>query len=149
MANTKPTKSSAGQGRPPFIDLLGLKFERLDSGEILVKLPMRDELIGNLATGTVHGGAISAMLDVTGGLAVFQKLRIDMKDQSLEDQMNRLSKVKTIDMRVDYLRPPKGNEFIGTASILRTGNKVAVTRMELHNDEQSLIAVGTGTYTVG
>ncbi|MCP4614563.1 MAG: thioesterase family protein, partial [Planctomycetes bacterium] len=53
------------------------------------------------------------------------------------------------DMRVDYLRPPKGNEFIGTASILRRGNKVAVTRMELHNDEDKLIAVGTGTYTVG
>ncbi len=149
MAKEKSSKSSSGPGRPPFIDLLGLTFERLDSGEILVKLPMRDELIGNLETGTVHGGAISAMLDVTGGLAVFQKLRKDMQDQSLEDQMKRLSKVKTIDMRVDYLRPPKGNEFIGTASILRGGNKVAATRMELHNDDEKLIAVGTGTYTVG
>jgi len=52
-------------------------------------------------------------------------------------------------MRVDYLRPPIGNEFIGTASILRKGSKVAVTRMELHNDEKKLIAVGTGTYIVG
>ncbi|MFC2027595.1 thioesterase family protein, partial [Chloroflexota bacterium] len=104
---------------------------------------------GNLETGTIHGGAISAMLDITGGLAVFRKLRKDMQELSLEDQMKRLSKVKTIDMRVDYLRPPKGNEFIGTASILRTGNKVAVTRMELHNDDEKLIAVGTGTYIVG
>jgi acyl-coenzyme A thioesterase PaaI-like protein len=31
---------------------------------------------------------------------------------------------------------------------LRTGNKVAVTRMELHNNERQLIAVGTGAYTV-
>ncbi len=149
MAKEKSMKSRPSHGIPPFIDLLGLTFERLDSGEILVKLPMKDELIGNLETGTVHGGAISAMLDVTGGLAVFQKLRKDMQGQSLEDQMKRLSKVKTIDMRVDYLRPPKGNEFIGTASILRKGNKVAVTRMELHNDDENLIAVGTGTYTVG
>ena len=103
MAKEKSSKSNVKHGRPPFIDLLGLTFERLDSGEILVKLPMRDELIGNLETGTVHGGAISAMLDVTGGLAVFQKLRKDMQDQSLEDQMERLSKVKTIDMRVDCL----------------------------------------------
>ena len=149
MANKKPSKPSNIQGRPPFIDLLGLTFERLDSGEVLVKLPMRDELIGNLETGTVHGGAISAMLDITGGFAVFQKLRKDMKEQSLEDQMKRLSKVKTIDMRVDYLRPPKGIEFIGTASILRRGSKVAVTRMELHNEEGALIAVGTGTYIIG
>ncbi len=54
MAKEKSSKSSSGHGRPPFIDLLGLTFERLDSGEILVKLPMRDELIGNLETGTVH-----------------------------------------------------------------------------------------------
>jgi acyl-coenzyme A thioesterase PaaI-like protein len=32
--------------------------------------------------------------------------------------------------------------------ILRLGNRVAVTRMELHNDEGSLIAVGTGAYLV-
>jgi acyl-coenzyme A thioesterase PaaI-like protein len=32
---------------------------------------------------------------------------------------------------------------------MRTGRKVAVTRMELHNDERVLVAVGTGTYIVG
>jgi acyl-coenzyme A thioesterase PaaI-like protein len=33
--------------------------------------------------------------------------------------------------------------------VLRTGSKVAVTRMEMHNDQKTLIAVGTGTYIVG
>ncbi len=98
MAKEKSSKLRSGHGGPPFIDLLGLTFEWLDSGEILVKLPVRGELIGNLETGTVHGGAISAMLDVTGGLAVFQKLRKDMEDQFLEDQMKLFSKIKTIDM---------------------------------------------------
>jgi acyl-coenzyme A thioesterase PaaI-like protein len=32
---------------------------------------------------------------------------------------------------------------------MRTGRKVAVTRMELKNQEDLLIAVGTGTYIVG
>jgi acyl-coenzyme A thioesterase PaaI-like protein len=32
---------------------------------------------------------------------------------------------------------------------LRTGARVAVTRMEMRNDADKLIAVGTGTYTVG
>ena len=95
------------------------------------------------------GGVVSTMLDIAGGLAVFHILRKDMKEQPLEEQVKRLNMVKTIDMRVDFLRPPKGNEFTGTASILRRGNKVAVTRMELHNDDDKLIAVGTGTYTVG
>ena len=63
--------------------------------------------------------------------------------------MQRLSKVGTIDMRVDYLRPGTGKHFTATGWILRTGGKVAVTRMELRNEEETLIAVGTGTYTVG
>ncbi len=55
----------------------------------------------------------------------------------------------TIDLRIDYLLPGKGRYFIASGSILRIGNKVAITRMELHNDEQRLIAAGSGTYMLG
>jgi uncharacterized protein (TIGR00369 family) len=63
--------------------------------------------------------------------------------------MERLTKVATIDMRVDYLRPGIGEEFTASGYILRTGNKVAVVRMELYNDQNALIAVGTASYIVG
>jgi acyl-coenzyme A thioesterase PaaI-like protein len=33
--------------------------------------------------------------------------------------------------------------------VLRSGSRVVVTRMEFHNDEGKLVAVGTGTYIVG
>jgi len=52
-------------------------------------------------------------------------------------------------MRVDYLRPGKGNRFKSTGTVMRTGNRVAVTRMELSNEKNVLIAVGTGAYIVG
>jgi len=52
-------------------------------------------------------------------------------------------------MRVDFLRPGLGVEFVATGTVLRVGRKVAVTRMELHNDEDSLIAVATGAYSTG
>jgi acyl-coenzyme A thioesterase PaaI-like protein len=32
---------------------------------------------------------------------------------------------------------------------MRTGRKVAVTRMELKNSEDIMIAVGTGAYIIG
>ena len=60
-----------------------------------------------------------------------------------------LSKLGTIDMRVDYLRPGRGKRFDAVSTLLRAGNKVAVVRTELHNDEGYLIAVSTGTYLVG
>ena len=52
-------------------------------------------------------------------------------------------------MRVDYLRPGRGIAFNATAMLLRTGNKVAVVRSELHADDGTLIALGTGTYLCG
>ena len=69
--------------------------------------------------------------------------------EPFEKTAKRLAKIGTIDMRVDYLRPGLGKQFRATSYELRTGNKVTVTRMELHNDEDVLIAVGTGTYIMG
>ncbi|MCP4323943.1 MAG: thioesterase family protein, partial [Alteromonadales bacterium] len=60
-----------------------------------------------------------------------------------------LSKLSTIDLRTDFLRPGRGKQFIVTARIIRSGSKVAVARMEMHNEEGEHIAFGTGTYMVG
>jgi uncharacterized protein (TIGR00369 family) len=134
---------------PPFIELLGIQFEPLDNGGISIKLAMRDDLSRSGNSPVLHGGVISAMMDVIGGSVVAWKLKDDIKDLPLEEQAKKLIRVNTIDLRVDYLRPGKGKVFTATGSILRTGKKLAVTRMELHNEEQVLIAVGTGTYTAG
>ena len=42
-----------------------------------------------------------------------------------------------------------GKHFVATGSILRAGNKVAVSRMDLRNDEGTHIATATGTYLIG
>ena len=55
----------------------------------------------------------------------------------------------TIDLRVDYLRPGRGERFTATSTLLRAGNKVAVARVELHNEAQVYIASATATYMVG
>jgi uncharacterized protein (TIGR00369 family) len=71
-----------------------------------------------------------------------------MRGKSLEAKLERSSRISTIDLRVDFLRPGLGKRFIATANTLRAGNKVVVTRIELHNDQNDLIAVGTGSYLV-
>ena len=68
---------------------------------------------------------------------------------SSAERMARLSKLGTIDLRIDYLRPGRGQRFTATAVLLRSGNKVAVVRSELHSDDGTLVAVGTGTYLCG
>lgn len=133
----------------PFNKFLGIRITQLDLEQVKMELPVRPELIGNSFQGILHGGVIATLLDVTGGamamLAMFQR------DHLLphSERMARLSRLGTIDLRVDYLRPGRGQLFTADATLLRSGNKVAVVRSELHNEEGVRVAVGTGTYLCG
>ena len=133
----------------PFNKLIGMKIETLDLDKIGIRFEMRPELVGNFTRGNLHGGVISSVLDVTGGMVAWIGIMKKMEGQSFDAISERFNKIGTIDIRVDYLRPGLGEYFIATGSTLRTGNKVSVSRMELHNDKGILIAVGTGTYVVG
>jgi uncharacterized protein (TIGR00369 family) len=132
----------------PFNRVLGITVESLSLDQASVRLPMREELIGNFIRGSLHGGVISSTLDFMGGLVAFLSVLKTMQGQSVKAMAERFAKIGTIDMRIDYLRPGIGEYFIATGYVLRTGKKVAVTRMELHNDGRELIAVGTGAYVV-
>ena len=135
--------------RIPFNKVLGLSVESFEMDQIQIRIGMRPELVGNFLRGNLHGGVISSILDVVGGMVAWLGVMKKMKDCPLEEMTERFSRVGTIDLRVDYLRPGLGDFFIGTGSIIRAGNKVTVVRMELHNNEDQMIAVGTGTYIVG
>ena len=121
----------------------------MDEEHMQVKFDMRDELVGNFMRGNLHGGVISSVLDLVGGMNAWLGVMKQMKDRSLDDLVERFIKIGTIDLRVDYLRPGFGEYFISTGNIMRTGNRVSVVQMELENDQKQLIAVGTGTYIVG
>lgn len=136
------------EDRIPFNSVLGLQIESLDFDSAALKLAMTEQLVGNFYKGSLHGGVVSATLDVTGGLVAFLGVIKKMRGKPTEQTMERFSRMATIDLRVDYLRPGLGEHFLATGYILRIGNRVAVTRMELHNDEKRLIAVGTGAYQV-
>lgn len=135
----------------PFNKVLGLRPTKLSQDYCEFKMKMKDDLIGNFLQGILHGGAISTALDVTGGamamIAAWQRLKEHKVPAS--ERPKTLSKLGTIDMRVDFLQPGKGKEFTISSTLLRIGNKVAVTRMEFKNENDELIAVGTGTYLCG
>ncbi|MFC6441447.1 thioesterase family protein [Bowmanella sp. JS7-9] len=132
----------------PFNQLLGLVFVRYDNEQVEIHMPANQQLTGNPMLGILHGGVTASILDTAGGLmAVLEAVR-HMPDVAIDELRQRLRKVGTIDMRVDYLRPGSGDTFIATAHVIRKGSRVAVCRMELHNDQGTHIAVGTGTYMI-
>jgi hypothetical protein len=108
-------------------------------------------LRGSRALAREVGKDLTALvnLDTVGGLVALLGVMQQLEECSDQERVRRLGKIGTIDLRVDYLRSGLGREFFASGFVLRTGNKVAVTRMELHNEKESLLAVGTGTYIVG
>lgn len=135
--------------RIPFNRVLGVEIESLSFESAQIRFGYREDLVGNFVRGSLHGGVVSATLDLTGGLVAFVTALKAMDGGTPEEKTARLANVGTIDLRVDYLRPCMGEHFIASGYVLRAGNKVTVARMELHNDEDAHIAVGTGAYLVG
>jgi uncharacterized protein (TIGR00369 family) len=131
-----------------FNKMLGLRLLSADVGASSLGFEMREDLIGNFSRGMLHGGVISAVLDVAGGLASMLSLIERHPDESLKERLARTSRVSTIDLRVDYLRPGIGKSFHTRAEILRAGSRVAVVRTELLNEEATVIASAVAAYTL-
>ena len=123
---------------------LGLKVESFDPAAPKLRFEMRPELVGNPSRQILHGGVISATLDVAGGFAIMLSIAGEH-----EVTPTSFPNMGTIDLRVDYLSPGRGIFFVATARVVRQGSRIAVTHMELHNDTGELIATGGAAYVVG
>lgn len=130
----------------PFNLLVGLRLQSVAPDRCTARIDMRPELVGNTVHGILHGGVTSSVLDTIGGATATAAAWKQMKDLEPLERVKRLGRLGTLDMRVDYLKPGRGEYFIVTGTVLRAGNKVMVTRMEMHNNEQVLIAAATATY---
>ena len=127
----------------PFNRLLGLRVDALEHGRCLLRVPWRDELVGDPFRPSVHGGVTSALADTAGGMACFTHL------SSYEDRLS------TVDLRIDYLRPGAGDDLLCEATVVRMGKRVAVANMEVflgalpvEGETRRPLAVGRGVYDV-
>jgi len=133
----------------PFNRYLGITVAEIGFDSLTIRLDMKPELIGNFSQKILHGGAISSVIDLTGGMmAQLHSLKLKNR-RKIRDIFKNFMKMSTINMRVDYLRPGSGDHFLCTANVVMFGNKVAVTRMEMRSDDGTLIAIGTASYLVG
>jgi uncharacterized protein (TIGR00369 family) len=119
-----------------FNKLLGIKVDELRDGHARLRVPFRDELVGDPFRLVLHGGVLSSLIDTAGGMAGFTTVTPD----------DRLS---TVDLRVDYLRPAGAEDLVAEAKVLRVGNRVAVCDIVVHHgDPERPVATGTAVYNV-
>ncbi|OUS26064.1 hypothetical protein A9Q98_11125 [Thalassotalea sp. 42_200_T64] len=134
--------------RIAFNQLLGFKITEMQDEYAEIQFNWDDKLMGNPMQKILHGGVTASVLDMVGGVVIAANMISRIQQPSKERISEKLGKLSTIDLRTDFLRPGRGETFIATARIIRHGSKVAVARMELHNEKGEHIAFGTGTYMV-
>ena len=119
----------------PIHKFLGVELLEIRKGYAKVKVPFREEVIGDFMRRRWHGGIIATIMDSVGGIAG-GTYATSPKD-----------KMATIDLRVDYLKPAEASAIIVEGEIVRLGKSILVTRMKAYqegNDE--LISEGKGVY---
>ena len=134
--------------RISFNQVLGLKVQSLQPGDVRMRLDMRPELVGHYSYGRLHGGVISASLDALGGMALMVALGEKYCDENAEQVMHRFGRMGTIDLRVDFLRQGIGKHFIGHAEVTRLGGRIGSTQMRLENEQGTLIATAAASFVV-
>jgi uncharacterized protein (TIGR00369 family) len=114
---------------------LGIQVVGLTDTEVIYELPYDPKLVGNPDTGTVHGGAITTLLDATSGAAVFAAL-------------TEWVPIATLDLRIDYLRPAEpGVAVTCRASCYKLTRNVAFTRaVAYQNTPDDVVAHSVGTF---
>ena len=86
-------KAITERGSPFVTNFLKPQVISINPGKLKLKIPFRQEFIGNIGTPCLHGGTISAAIDHCGGICAWSVLKDSTKT------------VSTVDMRVDFLLP--------------------------------------------
>ena len=135
--------------KTPFNKYVGMRVEGYGEEPLKLRIDFRDELVGNYSRNMLHGGVSMSVLDAVGGMQVFRAVikRLQNEPQDLVTAV--LSKISTINLSVQFVKPGIGRSFYATAQIVRLGRKVAFVDMQLLNQDDELIATAHGVYNVG
>ena len=121
----------------PHVHELGLQIIRLDGGHATIVMPYDPRLVGDPATGVLHGGAISVLMDTASGASVMCHPAAPVS-------------TATLDLRIDYFRPATpGQTITARAECHHVTRSVAFVRvMATDSDETRPVAIGTGAFTL-
>lgn len=102
---------------------LGFRFVAIDIGAATIAMPYDERFIGDTDTRVMAGGAVTALLDQTSGLAA---------TSGFEDT----TAVATLDLRIDYMRAATpGKDIIAQARCYKTTRNVAFVRAIAHDGD--------------
>ncbi|MFC4769713.1 PaaI family thioesterase [Effusibacillus consociatus] len=115
-----------------FNHYLGIEIERIDDEGCRATLKIRPEFYNSI-DGVVHGGVTGTLADVAMGHAA-------------APHINGVQQSVTVESKVSYLSPAKGDLLIAESKVVKRGSKIIVMEARITTGEGKLVAVALGTY---
>ena len=114
--------------------LIGADLTRVEPGIIEISLPYRADLAQQ--HGYLHAGIVTTIADSACGYAAYSLMPPN-------------SEVLSVEFKVNLLRPAKGEMFLASAEVVKSGKTLTVVRADVfglgHAGARELIATMLGT----
>ena len=114
-----------------FAQVLGAEIHELAADKVCVKMPYRQQL----GVGRIHGGAISALVDVAATAAFWA-------DSELAEQ----ALGATVDFTIHFLRLAAGIDLFAYAEVRRRGGTMCIGDVSVRSPQGEEMAVARVTY---
>ena len=116
------------------MSLIGAELGRIEPGVVEIILPYRADLAQQ--HGYVHAGIVATIADSACGYAAYSLMPPN-------------SEVLSVEFKVNLLRPAKGEKFLATAEVIKSGKTLTVVRADVfgldHEEQRELVATMQAT----
>lgn len=107
--------------------LLGMTVIQADETSLQMRLPYSEDIIGNPLMSTIHGGALTTLMDTACGTACFVAIE-------------GMELCPTLDLRVDYMRSSEqGENIIAYANVSRISKNVVFTECQVRQESDDVL----------
>ncbi len=124
----------ASFAKQTIMNLIGAELSRVEPGVVEITLPYRADLAQQ--HGYLHAGIVTTIADSACGYAAYSL-------------MPPQSEVLSVEFKVNLLRPAKGEMFLATAEVVKSGKTLTVVRADVFGLDQGgrreLVATMLGT----
>jgi uncharacterized protein (TIGR00369 family) len=117
LSEAAESRVRASFGAQSMLATLGASIVELARGRVVLEMPS-DPRFGQ-QFGYTHAGAVTALVDTACGYAALSTMAADRE-------------VLTVDFSANFVAPAAGERFRATATVLRAGRTIVVTRGEVH-----------------
>jgi len=120
--------------RQSLMELIGAELSRVEPGIVEITLPFRSDLTQQ--HDHLHGGMVTTIADTACGYAAYSLMPAG-------------SEVLSVELKINLLRPARGESFVARAEVIKPGRTLTVVRADVFSitgdGDQELVATMQGT----